>query len=165
MTEDDLTLGGRHTVGHEGHVSETCALETCVLSLTDVTPINCIEREKKRNEATSTLRKKVNLNSDVDTGSLCPGTRSSPGRSCPFCCHNVLVPLAARMHTPQTGLGFKQETRISHSSGGKSKVMVLADSVSDEGGSPLWFIDGHLLPRSPMLEASQALPGVSCIGH
>ena len=39
-TEDDLTSGGGHTVQCTDHVSQKRALETYVVFLTNVTPIN-----------------------------------------------------------------------------------------------------------------------------
>ena len=39
VMEDDLTLGGEHTVQYTDHVSQKCTLE---IILTNVTPINLI---------------------------------------------------------------------------------------------------------------------------
>ena len=41
---DDLTLGGGHTVQYTGHVSQKCTLETYIILLTNVTPINLMEK-------------------------------------------------------------------------------------------------------------------------
>ena len=38
--EDDLTLGGGHTMQYTDHVSQKCPLDTYMVLLTNVTPIN-----------------------------------------------------------------------------------------------------------------------------
>ena len=41
--EGDLTLGGEHTTHCTAHVSQNCTLETYVVLLTKVTPMNLIK--------------------------------------------------------------------------------------------------------------------------
>ena len=43
VTEDDLTLGGGHTMQYIDHVSWKCTPETYVILLTSVTQINVIK--------------------------------------------------------------------------------------------------------------------------
>ena len=40
VMEDDLTLGGGHTMQYTDHVSYKCMLETYIFVLINVTPIN-----------------------------------------------------------------------------------------------------------------------------
>ena len=42
VTEDDLTVGGGHTMQYTGHVSYKCTLETHMILLTNVTTMNLI---------------------------------------------------------------------------------------------------------------------------
>ena len=42
VMEDDLTLGGGHTMQYTDHVSQKCALELYIILLTNITPINLI---------------------------------------------------------------------------------------------------------------------------
>ena len=42
----DLTWAGEHTVQCASDVSYSCAPETCVILLTNVTPMNSLERKK-----------------------------------------------------------------------------------------------------------------------
>ena len=42
VTEDDLTLGGGHTMQYTDHVSQNYTTETYIILLTNVTPINLI---------------------------------------------------------------------------------------------------------------------------
>ena len=44
----DLTWGGEHTVQYTGDVLWNCAPETCIVLLTNVTPVNSIKKKKKR---------------------------------------------------------------------------------------------------------------------
>ena len=44
VTEGDLTLAGRHAMQYTGHVSQKCTLETYIILLTNVTPINLMEK-------------------------------------------------------------------------------------------------------------------------
>ena len=44
VMEGDLTLGGGHTMQHTGDVSQNYALETWIILLTNVTPINLIKK-------------------------------------------------------------------------------------------------------------------------
>ena len=46
VREDDLTLGGGHTMQHTDHVSQKFTLETHMVLLTNVTPINLIKKNK-----------------------------------------------------------------------------------------------------------------------
>ena len=43
VIEDDLNLGGGHTMQYTDHVSEKYTLETYMILLTNVTPINLIK--------------------------------------------------------------------------------------------------------------------------
>ena len=43
VVEDDLTLGGRHTMQYAGHVPQMCTLESYIITLTNVNPINLIK--------------------------------------------------------------------------------------------------------------------------
>lgn len=43
MTEKHLTLGGRNTTRYTDDVSSSCTLETCIILLTNVNPMNWIE--------------------------------------------------------------------------------------------------------------------------
>lgn len=43
VTENDLTLGGRHTMQCTYDVSQNCPLETYITLLNNVTPINVIK--------------------------------------------------------------------------------------------------------------------------
>ena len=43
MMEDDLTLSGGHTVQYTDLVLQKCAVETYMILLTNVTPINLIK--------------------------------------------------------------------------------------------------------------------------
>ena len=45
VTEDGLTLGGEHTMQCTDHVSLKCTLETYVILLTNVTPVNLIKKK------------------------------------------------------------------------------------------------------------------------
>ena len=47
VTEDDLTLGGGHTLQCTGHVSQKYMLETYIILLINVAPINLILKLKK----------------------------------------------------------------------------------------------------------------------
>ena len=47
VTEDGLTLGGGHALQCTYHVSQKCALETYMILLTNVSPINLIESKRK----------------------------------------------------------------------------------------------------------------------
>ena len=42
VTEDDLTLESGHTMQYTDHVSQKCTLETYVILLINITPINVI---------------------------------------------------------------------------------------------------------------------------
>ena len=42
VTEEDMTLGGGHTLQYTDHVSQNCTLETYIILLTNATPINLI---------------------------------------------------------------------------------------------------------------------------
>ena len=42
VMEDDLTLGGGHTVQYTDDVSQNYTLETCIISSTNVTPTNLL---------------------------------------------------------------------------------------------------------------------------
>ena len=44
--EDDLTLGGGHTMQYTDHVSQKSTLETYITLLANVTPINLIKKNK-----------------------------------------------------------------------------------------------------------------------
>ena len=48
MTEDDLTLGGEHTVYYTAHVPWKCALETYMILLTNAAPIQLIKEKENR---------------------------------------------------------------------------------------------------------------------
>ena len=48
VTEDGLTLGGGHTIQYTDQLSQKCALETYVILLTNVTPINLNWKKKPR---------------------------------------------------------------------------------------------------------------------
>ena len=43
MTEEGLILGGRHTMQYTDHVPQNCTLETYMVLLSNVTPINLIK--------------------------------------------------------------------------------------------------------------------------
>ena len=43
VIEDDLTLGGEHTMQYTDGISQNCILETYILLLTTVTPQNLIK--------------------------------------------------------------------------------------------------------------------------
>ena len=45
VTEDDLTLGGGHTIQYTDDASSNCALEIYIILFTDVTPINKIKNK------------------------------------------------------------------------------------------------------------------------
>ena len=51
--EDDWTLSGGHTMQHTDHVSQKSTLETYVILLTNVIPINLTQKEKKKKSAVS----------------------------------------------------------------------------------------------------------------
>ena len=53
MTEDGGTLGGGHTEQHAVLVLQNCALETCVILLTTVTPMR--EKDEERTMLFKTL--------------------------------------------------------------------------------------------------------------
>ena len=53
--EGDLTLGGGHRVQYTDLVSQKCTLETYLIALTNVTPINLIEKEKEKSIVTTTI--------------------------------------------------------------------------------------------------------------
>ena len=55
MMEDDLTLGGGHTIQYTYHVSYKSTLETYIMLLTNVTPINSIKISKKSNTKKSLM--------------------------------------------------------------------------------------------------------------
>ena len=40
VMEGDLTWGGEHTIQYTGDVLQNCMSETCIILLTNVTPIN-----------------------------------------------------------------------------------------------------------------------------
>ena len=44
VTEDGMTLGDGHTIQYTDHVSYQCALETCMILLTNVTPIHLVNK-------------------------------------------------------------------------------------------------------------------------
>ena len=46
VKEDDLTLGGGHTMQYTGHVSQKCTLEIYIILLTNGTTINVIKYSK-----------------------------------------------------------------------------------------------------------------------
>ena len=50
MVTEDLTVGGGHTRQHTEHVSQNCTPETCMISLTNVTSIYLVKKEKKNME-------------------------------------------------------------------------------------------------------------------
>ena len=43
VMEGDMTWGGEHTIQYADDVSQNCTLETYMILLTDVTPINSIK--------------------------------------------------------------------------------------------------------------------------
>ena len=45
VAERDLTSGGEYTMQYEDDVLQNCALETCMVLLTNVTPINLIKKQ------------------------------------------------------------------------------------------------------------------------
>ena len=47
VTEDDVTLGAGHTIQYADHVSQKCTLETYIILLTHVTPLNLIFKKGK----------------------------------------------------------------------------------------------------------------------
>ena len=47
--EGDLTLGGEHTMKYTNDVLQNCTPETCIILLTDVTPMNSIKTKKTYN--------------------------------------------------------------------------------------------------------------------
>ena len=47
--EGDLTWGGDHTIQYTDDVLQNCTPETCVILLTDITPINSINIKNKKN--------------------------------------------------------------------------------------------------------------------
>ena len=46
LTEGDLTLSSEYTKQHTGDVLDSCTAETYIILLTNVIPINSIEKEK-----------------------------------------------------------------------------------------------------------------------
>ena len=50
IMEGDLPLGGEHTIQYTDDVLENCALETYIIVLTNVTPINSIKCFLKRHD-------------------------------------------------------------------------------------------------------------------
>ena len=42
VIEEDLTSGGEHTIQYTDDISQNCSLETYIILLTNVTPINLI---------------------------------------------------------------------------------------------------------------------------
>ena len=46
VMEDDLTLGGEHTMQHTGDVSQNRTLETYVMLFTNVSLVHLIQKEK-----------------------------------------------------------------------------------------------------------------------
>ena len=47
VTENDLALGGGHTMQYTDHVTQKCTLETYIILLNNVTPINLIQNKNK----------------------------------------------------------------------------------------------------------------------
>ena len=57
VAERDLTLGGEHTMWYADDTLQNCTLETCMVLLTNVTPINSIfkkamDENKKKDRKT-----------------------------------------------------------------------------------------------------------------
>ena len=50
VMRDDLTLSGGHKMQYKDHVSQECILETYVILLTNITPINLIKRKMGKTE-------------------------------------------------------------------------------------------------------------------
>ena len=46
LTEDDLTLGGGHTMQYIDDISQNCTLGTYIIVLTNVAPVNLILKRK-----------------------------------------------------------------------------------------------------------------------
>ena len=46
--EGDVSWGGEHTIHGTDDVLWNCAPETCIVLLTNVTPVNSIKKKKKR---------------------------------------------------------------------------------------------------------------------
>ena len=55
VTKDELSLGGGHTVRYTEHVTQKCTLETYIILLTNVTPINLIKSEKRNDNSNREL--------------------------------------------------------------------------------------------------------------
>ena len=47
--EEDLTWDGKYTTQYSDDVLQNCVLETCILLLTSVTPINSVKNENVKN--------------------------------------------------------------------------------------------------------------------
>ena len=48
VTERGLTLGGEHTIQYTDDILQNYTPETCIILLTNVTPINSIKIKKKK---------------------------------------------------------------------------------------------------------------------
>ena len=49
-TEGDLTLDGEHTMQYTDDVLQNCSSETCIILLTNIPPINWINKKTKLNK-------------------------------------------------------------------------------------------------------------------
>ena len=49
-TEGDLTLDGEHTMQYTDDVLQNCPPETCIILLTNIPPINWINKKTKLNK-------------------------------------------------------------------------------------------------------------------
>ena len=71
VMEDDLTLGGEHTMQYTDHVSYKCTLETCIILLTNVFLISSIWNKTKRNTlSTDASQKNLNVTNHQENANL-----------------------------------------------------------------------------------------------